>query len=175
MQTATYNKKMRKMAPDLEEAFSFETFEIFGGLSKGDIDRIVGAGVIRTVDGGKLLYRKGDKGKDVFLILKGHVQIADEYEHHKKILAELGPGDFFGEMSMFKKNHLRTTHAIVKESSHLLVVKNDVLNKMIDKKLPNRFLKNIIRVLCHRIRANNLMYMRSRYHEKSSKEIRWQG
>jgi hypothetical protein len=174
MQSATY-KQMRRLAPDLEGTFSLYDFEIFRGLRKVDIDRIVNAGVIRSVEGGKLLFRKGDIGNDVFLVLRGKIQIADEYDNHRKILAEFGAGEFFGEMSMFEKAHTRSTYAIVKEPSQLLTLKNDALDKLIDRKLPNRFLKNIIRVLCLRIRANNIMYMRARYHDKSSKEIRWQG
>lgn len=174
MQALKY-RMMKKLAPDLGGTVSLEDFEIFGGLRKADIDRIVEAGVIRSAEGGKLLFRKGDIGDEVFLILRGKVQIADEYEHHKKILAELEPGDFFGEMSMFENIHTRSTHAIVKEASQLLIIKNEDLNHLINRKLPNRFLKNIIRVLCHRIRANNILYMRARYHDKSSREIRWQG
>jgi CRP-like cAMP-binding protein len=174
MQALKY-RMMKTLAPDLEETVSLDNFEIFRGLRKADVDRIAGAGVIRSVEGGKLLFRKGDIGNEVFLILRGKVQIADEYEHHKKILAELGPGDFFGEMSMFENIHTRSTHAIVKEPSQLLIIKNEGLTHLINRKLPNRFLKNIIRVLCHRIRANNIMYMRTRYHDKASREIRWQG
>jgi CRP/FNR family cyclic AMP-dependent transcriptional regulator len=174
MQSATY-KKMKKLAPDLEETFSPDNFEIFKGLSSADVGRIVDAGVIRSVDSGKMLYRKGDMATDVYLILRGKVQIVDEYDGHKKSLAEFVQGDFFGEMSMFEKAHTRSTHAIVKEPSRLLVIKNDVLNKLIDKKLPKRFLKNIIIVLYNQIRINHIMYMRARYHDKSSKDVRWQG
>ncbi|UCD57566.1 MAG: cyclic nucleotide-binding domain-containing protein [Candidatus Hydrogenedentota bacterium] len=164
-----------KLAADLEEKLPLDKFEIFKGLGKSDVNHIVDAGVIRSVDSGKLLFRKGDIGKDMFLILKGTIQIVDEYDNHRKILAELGPGEFFGEMSMFEKIHTRSAHAIVKEPSHLLVLRNDTLNKLIDKKMPKQFLKNIIGVLCHRIRANNTMYMRARYHDKSSKDVKWQG
>jgi CRP-like cAMP-binding protein len=174
MQSATY-KKMKKLAPNLEETFSPDNFEIFRGLSSTDVGRIVNAGIIRSVDGGKVLYRKGDVGDDVYLVLGGKVQIVDEYDGHKKTLAEFGKGEFFGEMSMFEKAHTRSTHAIVKEPSRLLVIKNDVLDKLIDKKLPKRFLKNVILVLYRQIRVNRSMYMHARYNDKSSKDIRWQG
>lgn len=174
MQSAAYKKKTKQVANFGEELLP-DDFEIFEGLSRAEIDRVVDAGVMRSVDGGKLLFRKGDTGKDMFLILKGRVQIVDEYDNHKKILAELGPGEFFGEMSVFEKVHVRSAHAIVKEPSQLLVLREDILNKLIDKKMPKRFLKNIIGVLCHRIRANNAMYMRFRYNDKSSKKVNWLG
>lgn len=164
-----------KSVRDLEEELDLESFEVFRGLSRSDIDHIVTAGLLRPIDGEKWLYRKGDVGNDVFLILRGMVQIVDEYDKHKKIIVELGAGEFFGEMAMFEKIHTRSTHALVKKPSQLLVLRNDILHKLIDKRLPKRFLKNIIAVLCHRIRANKDMYMRARYHDKSNKDIRWQG
>ncbi len=172
---STAQKKKAKPAPDLAEKYSLDSFEIFRGLTRSEIDRIAEAGVIRSIPAEKTLFRKGTTGKDVFLVLKGKIQIVDEYDNYRKILAELGPGEFFGEMSMFERVHTRSAHAIVKEPSQLLALDGDVLNKLIDKKLPKRFLKNIIGILCHRIRANNNMYMRARYYEKSSKVVRWQG
>ena len=127
--------KNMNLASDLGEKLSLHDFEIFEGLSRSDVNRIVGAGVIRSVDRGKLLFRKGDIGEDVFLVLKGTIQIVDEYDNHKKTLAELGSGEFFGEMSMFERAHKRSVHAVVKEPSQLLVLRNKVLNKLIDDKL----------------------------------------
>ena len=152
-----------------------DKFDVFRGLSGPDIDRIVKAGVIRSLNGGKVLFRKGDRGTDVFLILSGKIQLVDEYEGHRKVLAELGPGEFFGEMSMVEKHHIHSLHAIVKVPSHILVIRNDILNKLIDDKMPKRFLKNIIGVLCRRIHANKNLYMRARYYDKSSKDVNWQG
>lgn len=168
-------KEEMKLALDLADQFSLEKFEVFRGVSRSDIAHLVMAGVIRSVEGGKLLFRKGDIGQEVFLILKGKVQLVDEYDNHKKVLAELGSGEFFGEMSMIEKAHKHSVHAIVKEPSHLLVLTNRILNKAIDDKMPKRFLKNIIGVLCNRIHTNKNMYMRARYYDPSSKNVNWQG
>jgi len=164
-----------KSALALDEKILMEKFDIFRGLSGSDIDRIIEAGIIRSVSGGKSLFRKGDVGREVFLVLKGKVHLVDEYDRHKKVLAELHTGEFFGEMSMIERNHIHSVHAIVKEPSQLLVLEDHVLNKLIDDKLPKRFLKNIIGVLCRRIHANKNMYMRARYDDKSSKDVKWQG
>ena len=162
-------------ALDLGEEVLLHNFEVFSGMSNSDVNRIIGAGVIRSLERGKILFRKGDVGEDVFLVLKGTVQIVDEYDTHKKVLAELGPGEFFGEMSMIERAHKRSVHAIVKEPSQLLVLRNNILNKLIDDKMPKQFLKNIIGVLCRRINTNKNMYMRARYYDKSSKTVNWQG
>ncbi|MBW1933591.1 MAG: hypothetical protein JRI56_11450, partial [Deltaproteobacteria bacterium] len=54
--------KNMNLAFDLGEKLSLHDFEIFRGLSRSDVNRIVGAGVIRSMDRGKLLFRKGDIG-----------------------------------------------------------------------------------------------------------------
>jgi CRP-like cAMP-binding protein len=148
-------------------------YEIFTGLSKSETSRIVDSGVIRQIDGGKLLFRKGDMGDEMYIILKGKIDIIDEYDTHKKILAELGPGDIFGEMAMFEKR-MRSAHALAKEPTQLLALSEDVLKKLIEKKIPKQFLANIIGVLCHRLRLTNRMYMHAKY-GKASKDVRWLG
>ena len=148
------------------------TFDIFQGLKKSDINRIVESGMIRSIEGGKLLFRKGDVGHEMFIILKGKVDIIDEIEDKKKILAELGPGEIFGEMAMFEKR-ARSAHALVKDQSQILVLSEDVLGKLLEKKIPRRFLANVIAVLCHRLRLTNNMFMRAKYGAKHSGVIKW--
>ena len=174
MQMTDHRKRMERI-PDPAGELSPDRCEIFKGLSKSDVDRIFDAGVIRSIDGGKLLFRKGDIGKDMYIVLKGKIHIVDEYDSHKKILAELGPGEFFGEMGTFEDTHRRSATAAVREPSQILVLKEDILNKLIEKKMPKKFLRNIIGVLCHRIRINNTMYMRARYCDKASKDVKWVG
>lgn len=149
-------------------------FDVFKGLGKSDISRILDLGMIRPIDKGKLLFKKGDIGHEMFVLLKGKIDIIDEYGTHKKILAELGPGEIFGEMAMFEK-HQRSAHALVKEPSQVLVLSEDVLDKMIEKKVPKGFLTNIIAILCRRLRLTNTMYMRAKYGENYPKEVEWLG
>lgn len=143
---------------------------MFVGLSKSEMNRLIEMGVIRTVDRGKLLFRKGDVGHEMYIILKGKIDIIDEYDTHKKIIAELGVGEIFGEMAMFEK-HTRSAHALAREPSQVLVLSEDVLEKLLEKKIPKRFLANIVRALCHRLRLTNNMYMRAKYGETN--EVKW--
>ncbi len=147
------------------------SFEIFQDLKKSEINRIVESGVIRTVEGGKMLFRKGDIGHEMFIILKGKVNIIDEIDEKKKILAELGAGEIFGEMAMFEK-HERSAHAMVKQKSQILVLSEDALVKLLEKKIPRKFLANVIAVLCQRLRVTNSMYMRAKYGKKHPEQIK---
>lgn len=146
--------------------------DIFQDLKKSEINRIIDSGVIRAAEGGRVLFRKGDIGHEMFIILKGKVNIIDEIDDKKKILAELGAGEIFGEMAMFEKR-TRSAYAVVKETAQILVLSEDALVKLLEKKIPRKFLANVIAVLCHRLRVTNSMYMHAKYGTKQSKEIKW--
>ena len=146
--------------------------DAFSGLKKSEINRIIDAGVVRMVEPGRLLFRKGDIGHEMFIVLTGTIEIIDEYDTKKKVLADLGPGEIFGEMAMFEKRE-RSAHALAKERSQILVLSEEVLAKLLEKKIPRKFLANIIGVLCHRLRMTNSMYMRSKYGENAPKTIKW--
>lgn len=147
--------------------------DIFRDLKKSDINRIIDSGMIRRIDAGKVLFRKGDIGHEMFIVLSGKVQIVDEIDDKKKVLAELGAGEIFGEMAMFEKR-ARSAHAVIKEPSEILVLSEDVLGKLLEKKIPRRFLANVIGVLCHRLRVTNSMYMRAKYGgKKDSTQVKW--
>lgn len=142
-------------------------FHIFDGLSKLDINSIMQAGMVCPLEGGKLLFRKGDTGHEMYVILTGKIDIVDEFSGYKDVIASLGPGEIFGEMAMFERSHVRSTHAVVREPSQVLVLSDDVLSQLLDKKIPKQFLANIIGVLCNRIRRANAMFMIARYDSKS--------
>lgn len=145
-------------------------FEIFEGLTKSEIGRIFDLGLIRQIEEGHLLFHKGDPGREMYIILTGKIDIIDDYDTQETTgtttLAELRAGELFGEMAMFEKIRDRSAHAIARESSQVLVLSEDILMKFLEKKVPRRFLVNIIAVLCHRLRITNSMYMIAKYGDK---------
>jgi CRP-like cAMP-binding protein len=150
------------------------TFGVFEGLSKKETSRIFDVGVILPIEEGKILFHKGDIGHEMYLVLTGKIDIYDEYDTGSKTgterLAELRPGELFGEMAMFETSHKRSAHALASEPSQLLVLSEETINKFIEKKVPRRFLANIISLLCRRLRVTNSMYMRAKYGDKLAEE-----
>jgi CRP-like cAMP-binding protein len=137
------------------------TFEIFEGLSKAEVARIFELGIIRPIQEGSVLFEKGDIGHEMYVVLTGRIGIQEKSTSEKPDIAELGPGDIFGEMAMFEKSHERSASAIVMEFSQVLILSEEALNKFIQKKVPRRFLTNIIAVLCHRLRFANRLLVHS--------------
>jgi CRP/FNR family cyclic AMP-dependent transcriptional regulator len=74
------------------------------------------------------IFRAGDPGDSMYLIDTGKVRISiTDADGHVVTLADLGPGDFFGEMAMLD-GHGRSAHATVVEASRLArLTRNDFL------------------------------------------------
>src|SRR3984893_12168606 len=65
------------------------------------------------------IVRSGDPGDAMYLIDLGKVRISiTDADGHVVTLAELGPGDFFGEMAMLD-GHGRSADAIIIEDARL--------------------------------------------------------
>src|SRR5438094_10618937 len=71
------------------------------------------------------LFRAGDEGKAMYLIEQGKVRISVQAtDGHEMTLAELGRGDFFGEMALLDGQR-RSADAIVAEDSRLAVLSRE--------------------------------------------------
>ena len=76
------------------------------------------------------IFREGDGGHDLFYILNGRVRMEKKAGQTKKILAEMGPGEYFGEMAALI-NAPRTASARCSEECHIAVISGDTLRGII--------------------------------------------
>jgi CRP-like cAMP-binding protein len=51
---------------------------------------------------GKTVFREGERGEEMFIIEDGEVEIVKLHGPVERLLSTLGPGDFFGEMSLLE-------------------------------------------------------------------------
>ncbi|ACY19268.1 Crp/Fnr family transcriptional regulator [Haliangium ochraceum] len=75
--------------------------------------------ILQEYPAGTKMFRQGDKGGWVYAIQSGTVEIRREFRDQDCLLAVLGPGDFFGEMSVINERP-RCATAIVREPTQLL-------------------------------------------------------
>lgn len=79
---------------------------------------------------GTLLFREGDPGKEMYVLQSGTVAISKTVRDVEKMLAVLGPGEFFGEMAIIS-NKPRNASARVEEDARLLVIDPKTFEAMI--------------------------------------------
>ena len=102
---------------------------LFTALDDAAVDELFGYLHPMELKAGASLFRVGDAGDAMYIIESGHVRITvTDADGREVILASLGHGDFFGEMSMLD-GHGRSADATVTEDSRLRVLtRDDFLN-----------------------------------------------
>ncbi len=77
-----------------------------------------------------VLFREGEPGREMFVLQSGRVAISKRVREVEKVLAMLGPGEFFGEMAIIS-NKPRNATAVVEDDARLLVIDPKTLEGMI--------------------------------------------
>lgn len=81
---------------------------------------------------GEVLFRDGDPGQELFVIREGSVVVSKPVLGRiEQVLARLGPGDFFGEMSLFDRSP-RSATVQAETETVLLCLDRENLNQLIE-------------------------------------------
>jgi CRP/FNR family transcriptional regulator, cyclic AMP receptor protein len=106
---------------------------------------------------GTRLFRYGDPGDKLFILLEGKVRISREVAGMgEEALAVLGPGEVFGEMSLLDESP-RSADARVHERCRALVITKEAFDDLLflHKDLAYEVLWNCVRILSTRLRDTN--------------------
>lgn len=99
-------------------------------LARGDSTQIqVRESFLRRLQDGETIFEQGDEGSSVFIVQSGQVEIGRVGKGGKRVVAKLGPGDFFGEMSVVL-GEPRTAQAIAIGATELLELDGETLEAM---------------------------------------------
>jgi signal transduction histidine kinase len=75
--------------------------KLFGGLVAEQLRSLEEAAQIKTFPAGQLIFKEGDPGDGIYVIIDGAVQISVVLgQAERRALTRLGPGEFFGEMAV---------------------------------------------------------------------------
>lgn len=84
----------------------------------------------KEIPRGTVLFREGDPGKEMYVVQSGKIAISKKVRDVEKVLATLGPGEFFGEMAIIS-NKPRNATATVADDARLLVIDPKTFESMI--------------------------------------------
>jgi len=79
---------------------------------------------------GEPIFREGDEGQEMFYLLAGRVQMEKKAGRVRKVLADLGPGEYFGEMAALIQVP-RTATAQAVEESDVAVIDGETLHRLL--------------------------------------------
>ena len=86
--------------------------------------------VVRAFEAGALVFDVGDEPGPMYVIQSGRVRIERKRGKQLEVVAELGQGDFFGELAIFNGRR-RSLRATVIEGGNLLVIEPKTLASML--------------------------------------------
>jgi CRP/FNR family cyclic AMP-dependent transcriptional regulator len=84
----------------------------------------------RDFEAGAILFREGDAGEALYVIQVGRVRLTKLIDGQHTILAELGPGDFLGELAMMA-GRPQNTSARALEATRCLVIDGSALEELV--------------------------------------------
>lgn len=100
-------------------------------LSEELIERIAPFGTEEAIAGGALLYARGDRNVDFFLVLSGHIDVIDvDPQGNETLLMSLGRGHFTGELDLFNERP-KLVSARARSSSRLLRVARGEFRRLV--------------------------------------------
>jgi CRP-like cAMP-binding protein len=106
----------------------------------------------QSIPPGTEIFREGETGQHMYIIQQGSVRISKEFNGKPHVLAELGKGEFFGEMAIVSRME-RTATATAVSETQLLTFDRQGFQSMIEKN--SKIAMNVIDKLCRRLAEAN--------------------
>jgi CRP-like cAMP-binding protein len=112
-------------------AKQLESVALFASLSRGERERIARWMDEVDVPAGKELTSEGGFGHEFFVIEDGTASV----RHGDEEIANLGPGDFFGEIALLETE--RRTATVIAETPMRLIVMFEREFRQMERELPS--------------------------------------
>ena len=147
------SQRKRMSAPPTPE--SLRDIGLFGALSDDVLQYLVDSLPIVVLEAGDHVFREGDHAREMFVVLGGEVEVLKRAKRGSEArVAMLGPGDWFGEMSILDVQP-RSATVVALSPSRLLKITSEALDALYrrDLKAYSLIVLNIARELSRRLRV----------------------
>jgi small-conductance mechanosensitive channel/CRP-like cAMP-binding protein len=106
--------------------------EFLEALTSDQVERLASESVSVPYPAGAAVVRQGDEGDSLFLVASGQVEVSVRASGGsvERTLAALGPGDYFGEMSLLTGAPRSATIRAIEETS-LVVLRKEALRPLL--------------------------------------------
>jgi CRP-like cAMP-binding protein len=135
---------------------SLRRIKILADLNDAQLEHLLDFMELQRVPPWTVVVRQGDPGDGMFLIMAGELRARTMVGGRETILATFGPGDFFGDMSLFDHGP-RSADVIANMDSTVLRISVTAFDRLTREApaLATPFLRATAKTLASRIRADN--------------------
>ena len=120
--------------------------ELFSDVSARALGAIADATVDIEYSSGQYIVRQGQIGTGFYLVADGRVRVI----RGSDVVAELGPGEFFGELSVLDQAP-RTAHVVAVEPTICLALASWDFTKILEQN--PKIALSVLRMMAQRLRA----------------------
>ncbi|MDX2015268.1 MAG: cyclic nucleotide-binding domain-containing protein [Myxococcaceae bacterium] len=146
------------MAKDTQDLRAWlPTIALFGGLEDGTLKRVIGMLGEHHFEPGAEVCKQGEAGRAMFLVRAGEVLVCrDDEAGVRRKFVRMGPGEFFGEMTLIDIQK-RSATVVVEKPSLLFSLGNRDLYRLFQEDTQGyvMILQNLCRELSRRLRVTN--------------------
>ena len=130
-----------------------KTVPIFSDLADAKLRSVVGKMISKSYKRGRMIIKEESVGNHCYFLTRGRVKITQSSSNEREvILALLGPGDFFGEMSLLT-GEVRSANVVALEKTKALLLNTEDFLKTLEK-YPKVAI-NLLRELAIRIQKSD--------------------
>ena len=137
-------------APNWQE---MQQIQVFSRLTENEIYDLFKLAFVKHYKAGATLFVEGMTGEILYVVLKGKVDICKKTAKDEIVIASMGPGDFFGELSLIDAAPRSATARVVEDAELVAITKkvfDDMLNA--DPKVTAKLLIEFLRTAAKRLR-----------------------
>ena len=140
---------------------------MFRELSRRDLEQLAQVAVPRTYGRGQVVFRQGDHGDTCYVVRSGSVRVTHDHTDGRTItLAELRPGDMFGELAMFDSESRSATVQALEDTTALALLSGDMRRMLLAHP---HIAVNMLSWLADRLRAANERIARQSFQTVASR------
>lgn len=130
---------------------------VFAGLPRRRLGRLAAQLFDKAYAPGEVVFREGDPGKAMFVVLSGEVEVLRETAQGSHRLAVFGPGSAFGELALID-DLPRSATARATVATRLMILYRTHFEILVDgdRAIALAVMRNLLRTLAGYVRASNV-------------------
>jgi CRP-like cAMP-binding protein len=136
--------------------------ELFGHLDEDSLARLAAVTVTRTIPKGQALFRAGDPGEALFVVVEGLLKVTvSSRDGSELVLATLRPPEVFGELSLVDEGPRSASAVAVEPTTLLSLGRADLLDVLTRHPKPLGDLLRSLGALIRRLtgQASDLVFL----------------
>lgn len=126
--------------------------QLFSSLTDEELTEVLGKLFIKECEKNEALLRQEESNSSMYIVLQGEAKVFQINDEGKEIIiALIGDGEYFGEMSLIDEDMTSASVVATRKSAIALLSREDFFSLLYANK---KVLDNVLKALCARIRGS---------------------